>query len=80
MSIALRIEASNTRTLRKALPKQNGVTTVDKKSVEEIEKELGLDKVRPISLSSDDERDVRIKGDCFAQWYEEESRELYEQD
>jgi len=47
-------------------------------SVEEIEKELGFDKVRPISVSPSDEKDMLEKGDCFKDWYEEELRAYYD--
>jgi hypothetical protein len=47
-------------------------------SVEEIEKELGFDKVRPIYASPSDEKDMLEKGDCFKDWYEEELKAYYD--
>jgi hypothetical protein len=46
-------------------------------SVQEIEKALGLDKIRPIALSPATQRDLEEKGDPFGDWYEEELREFY---
>lgn len=66
------------KTIRRAASKTGGVGTLRKKSVEEMERELGLDKVKSIELSAGDDRIAVEEGDCFADWYEEELRELYE--
>lgn len=64
--------------IRRAASKTGGVVTLRKKSVEEMRKELGLDKIKPIELSANDDRVAVEEGDSFAKWYEEELRELYE--
>lgn len=46
-------------------------------STKEIEHRLGLDNVKPITLSAGDEKDTIEKGDCFRGWYEDELREFY---
>lgn len=76
--VALKIKVKDFSSLRKALTKSSGVIGV-KKTVEEIEKELGISDVKPIYLSGNDDIDAKSKGDCFAEWYEEELRELYDQ-
>ncbi|MGG0555270.1 hypothetical protein ABEY55_22070 [Priestia aryabhattai] len=68
------------KTIRRAASKNGGVVTLRKKSVEEMRKELGLDKIKPIELSANDDRVAIEEGDSFAEWYEEELRELYERE
>ncbi len=46
-------------------------------TVKEMEKALGLDKVRPIALTPSDAADFREKGDPFKEWYEQELRRHY---
>jgi len=54
----------------------DGVIAVkEKKTVEEMERELGLDKVIPASLGTENDVD---DSDYFSDWYEEELRNLYE--
>ncbi len=62
---------------KKRPPRQSkGETSMPKKkTIEEIEKEFGFDKVRPIIPSPSDEMDMLEKGDCFKEWYEEELRD-----
>ncbi|MEC0668047.1 hypothetical protein P8864_19520 [Priestia flexa] len=67
-------------TIRRAASKTGGVVTLRKKSIEEMEKELGLDKVKPMELATSDDQIAIEEGDCFAKWYEEELRELYERE
>ena len=51
-----------------------------KPTVEEMERALGLDKIGVIYVNSgDDAKDMAEKGNAFADWYEEELRERYEQ-
>jgi hypothetical protein len=47
-------------------------------SIKEIESYFGFDKVKPISLTPSDEKDMTEKGDCYNKWYEEELRKLYD--
>ena len=47
------------------------------KTIEEIEKELGLDNVVPIQLTKSDEQDRLDKNEDFQDWYEQELREYY---
>ena len=47
------------------------------KSTSSIERELGLDKCRPVILSPSDARDREEKEDVFKEWYEEELHKLY---
>ncbi|EPY2277942.1 hypothetical protein ACXAT3_002694 [Clostridium sporogenes] len=50
----------------------------NKKSVIEMEKFFGIDNIEPIKLTPSDTLDKDEKGDCFADWYEEELAEKYE--
>lgn len=63
---------------RRARRYRGGRYTMQKKSINEIAKELGLENTMPIALSKDDQEDVDAKGDTFRSWYEEEMREFYE--
>ncbi|NGP43859.1 hypothetical protein G4V62_02435 [Bacillaceae bacterium SIJ1] len=59
--------------------KNRGVgVSVCEKSISQIESELGLDKLKPIQLSADDQEDADVKGDTFRDLYEEELRNFYE--
>ena len=60
---------------------KGGVAQVKRKeSIEEMERALGFDKCDVIYVNSgDDLEDMAEKGDVFADWYEEELRERYEQ-
>ncbi|WP_242250058.1 hypothetical protein [Bacillus cereus group sp. BfR-BA-01324] len=49
-----------------------------KLSIEEIEKELGFDKIKPIHPSPSHAKDMEQENDVFQKWYEEELRKLYE--
>ncbi|WP_018250372.1 hypothetical protein [Orenia marismortui] len=49
-----------------------------KKTIEEIEKELGFDKIEPVQLTPSDAKAMEEDGDYFDEWYEEELREFYE--
>ncbi|WP_303752619.1 hypothetical protein [Bacillus velezensis] len=64
----------NVRLLRKA--GEGAIAVKEKKTVEEMEKELGLDRVIPATLTTDN--DVDDDADYFADWYEEELRKRYE--
>ncbi len=55
-----------------------GGSSMTRKTIPEIEKELGFDKVNPITLSPSDAKELEKKGDPFKDWYEEELRSLYE--
>lgn len=47
------------------------------KTIEEIEQELGFDKVQSIQLTKSDSQDRIEKDEDFQDWYEEELREFY---
>jgi len=55
-----------------------GGDSMPQKSILEIERELGLDQCRPITLSPSDAKDFETKGDPFRDWYEDELRKIYE--
>jgi hypothetical protein len=55
----------------------NGGFDMPEKSVSDIERELKLDKCRPVILSPSDTEDREEKGDVFKDWYEDELRKLY---
>jgi len=55
-----------------------GGSSMARKTIQEMEKELGFDKVNPIALSPSDGKELKEKGDPFKDWYEEELRSLYE--
>ncbi len=59
---------------------KGGVAQVERKpTIEEMERELGLDRCDVIYVNSgDDAKDMAEKGDAFADWYEEDLRERYE--
>ncbi len=62
------------------LKKETEAIEMEKKpSIEEIRAALGLDKCQPIIASPSDAEDMDEKGDAFAEWNEQELRELYEQ-
>lgn len=46
-------------------------------TVEEIEKEFGLDKVKPITLTPSEEKVMVEEEDYFKDFYEEELRAIY---
>lgn len=48
------------------------------KSIEEIKQELGLDRIKPVELSKDDQVVFDEEGNTFADLYEEELRRFYE--
>ncbi len=51
-----------------------------KPTIEEMERVLGLDKNGVIYVNSgDDAKDMAENGNAFADWYEAELRERYEQ-
>ena len=58
---------------------RGGARSMDKKpTVEEMEKALGLDKIKAIQvISADVAEDMKEKGDPFRHWYEEELTRLY---
>ena len=60
---------------------KGGVAQVEEKpTIEEMERALGLNECGVIYVNSgDDAEDMAQKGDAFADWYEEELRERYEQ-
>ncbi|CAF1861252.1 hypothetical protein BG31_03685 [Bacillus subtilis subsp. subtilis] len=64
----------NARLLRKV--SEGAIAVREKKTVEEMERELGLDRVIPAALTTDN--DVDDDADYFADWYEEELRKRYE--
>lgn len=47
------------------------------KKIEEIEKELGIDKIQPIALTQSDADDMKGKENEMQQWYEQELRTYY---
>lgn len=49
-----------------------------KLTIQEIEKELGFDKVQPITLTPSDTKEFEEKNDPFRKWYEDELRKFYE--
>ena len=65
--------------LRRANSNTGGVVTLQKKTVQEMERELGLTNIKPIELSTSDDQVALEDADYFAKWYEEELRELYEE-
>ncbi len=46
-------------------------------SIEEMQKYLYLDNIKPIAMNSTDEKDKQEKGDCFDEWYAEELKDIY---
>ncbi|WP_261134773.1 hypothetical protein [Bacillus sp. Marseille-Q3570] len=46
-------------------------------SIEEIEKMLGIDQVRPIQLTPSDAEDMMEKEEELREWYEDDLKELY---
>ena len=54
------------------------VVQKSKPSVATMERFLGLNKATSITPSPSDLKDKIEKGDCFADWYQEELCELYE--
>jgi hypothetical protein len=46
-------------------------------TIAEMERRLGLDKIRPASISDGDEDDVKAKRAELREWYEKEVRDLY---
>lgn len=44
-----------------------------------MEKFLGIDNIEPITLTPSDTLDKDEKGDCFADWYEEELAKKYKE-
>lgn len=55
-----------------------GEAAVKKLSVKEIERELGLDRIKPLPATESDQRELQGKPNPFDDWYEEELRALYE--
>jgi len=55
---------------------------MEKLTIEEIEKRLGIDKskTRPILATPSDAKEFDDKGDIFREWYEEEIRALYDEE
>ncbi len=51
--------------------------TTRQRTVQEMQKALGLDKIEPITLTPSDAADFRQKGDPFKEWYEQELRRVY---
>jgi hypothetical protein len=47
-------------------------------SVEEMERALGLDKIKPIKVSPSMQEELNSDGDYFRQWYEDELWKLYQ--
>lgn len=55
----------------------NIVNIVNINEVEKMEKVLGLEKIKPITLTPSDLKQLEAKNDPFREWYEEELRALY---
>jgi hypothetical protein len=51
---------------------------IERVKINEIEKELGFDKIESIVLTNSDSKTKNEEGDYFKDWYEEEIRKLYE--
>lgn len=58
-------------------PPKGGVVVEKEPTIAEMEKMLGLDKVRPVQVSDSDQSDVESKKAELRLWYEEEVRALY---
>lgn len=52
---------------------------MNKPSIKEMEKALGLDKVKPIQVSDSVQKEFENDDDYFRQWYEEELYAKYKE-
>jgi len=61
---------------------KTGGNDVEKLSIAEIERRLGIDKskIRAIHATPSDTSEFEDKGDIFREWYEEELRAFYDED
>jgi hypothetical protein len=72
------VVAPTLKKVSKKISKQKGVATMKKLTIQEIEKELGFDKVQPIALTPSDTKEFEEKNDPFRKWYEDELHKFYE--
>ena len=54
-----------------------GGASMKEPSVKDMERELGLDRVKPMIATESDQKDLEEKNNPFGAWYEEELRALY---
>ncbi len=83
MNITIPIETLRKSTIKtyggKAFFPRKGAVFVDpEKEISEIQKELGLDRTRPITLSANDQKEAEDTSGYFKDWYEEELRAFNE--
>ena len=46
-------------------------------TIKQMEKILGIDKIKPIQLTPSDEADTKEDAEYFKDWYEQDLRELF---
>jgi hypothetical protein len=68
-----------TLVLKKTRFTKGAIGVTRRLSVEEIEKRLGFNNIKPIPLTPSDEEDMIKKEDELKEWYEDELREFYEE-